>query len=286
MSLWGSPSDPSHDAQRGDCAESFPAAQMVEREAWEAENKATGHIGREPGYYRFDCPTEASDTAFLTMPSSCPAQPLLTSIGVESWADPKPEDALHAASSSPPPTGCAALPFEPTIKLHPEATTTSSATGLSFDLHVPQNETLGTLAEANLKSAVVTLPAGLTVNPATAGGRQACPLLTGTEATKEQAERKKEIVGIDFQSAAPANCPDASELGTVEVDTPLLDHPLPGTVYRFSSPFGGELAVREVDLDAGAAEVDHGDEGVGGVEAVGAVGEQADLAVQALQARV
>jgi hypothetical protein len=40
---------------------------------------------------------------------------------------------------------------------------------------------------------------------------------------------------------------------------------------RFSSSFGGESAVREVDLDAGAAEVDHGDQGVGGVKAVGAV---------------
>jgi hypothetical protein len=46
-----------------------------------------------------------------------------------------------------------------------------------------------------------------------------------------------------------------------------------GTAYHhwFSSSFGGESAVREVDLDAGAAEVDHGDQGVGGVKAVGAV---------------
>ena len=38
-----------------------------------------------------------------------------------------------------------------------------------------------------------------------------------------------------------------------------------------SSPFGGELAVGERDVDAGAAEVDHRDQGVGGVEAVCAV---------------
>ena len=40
---------------------------------------------------------------------------------------------------------------------------------------------------------------------------------------------------------------------------------------RLSSRFGGDSSVREGDLDAGAAEVDHRDQRVGGVEAVGAV---------------
>ena len=38
-----------------------------------------------------------------------------------------------------------------------------------------------------------------------------------------------------------------------------------------SSRFGGESSVRELDLDAGAAEVDHRDQRVGGVESVRAV---------------
>ena len=38
-----------------------------------------------------------------------------------------------------------------------------------------------------------------------------------------------------------------------------------------SSRFGGDSSVREWDLDAGAAEVDHRDQRVGGVESVGAV---------------
>ena len=40
---------------------------------------------------------------------------------------------------------------------------------------------------------------------------------------------------------------------------------------RLSSRFGGDLSVRERDGDAGAAEVDHRDQGVGGVESVCAV---------------
>ena len=41
--------------------------------------------------------------------------------------------------------------------------------------------------------------------------------------------------------------------------------------FRLSSPFGGDSSVREGDFDAGAAEVDHGDERLGGVEPVRAV---------------
>jgi hypothetical protein len=44
--------------------------------------------------------------------------------------------------------------------------------------------------------------------------------------------------------------------------------------------------VRQLDRDAGAAEVDERDEGVGGVKAEGAVADEADLAVEALEAAV
>ena len=45
----------------------------------------------------------------------------------------------------------------------------------------------------------------------------------------------------------------------------------PQVKMRLSSPFGGDSSVRERDLDAAAAEVDHRDQRVGGVEAVRAV---------------
>ena len=41
--------------------------------------------------------------------------------------------------------------------------------------------------------------------------------------------------------------------------------------FRLSSRYGGDSSVREGDLDAAAAEVDHRDQRVGGVEAVCAV---------------
>ena len=41
-------------------------------------------------------------------------------------------------------------------------------------------------------------------------------------------------------------CPAGSQIGTVEVDTPLIDHPLPGAVYlaaQGDNPFGSLLAI-------------------------------------------
>ena len=44
----------------------------------------------------------------------------------------------------------------------------------------------------------------------------------------------------------PAECPDAAKIGTVEIDTPLLDHPLPRGRYLatpFENPFDSLLAI-------------------------------------------
>ena len=227
--LWGNPSAAAHDAERGECGEAAPSTKAEGKQA--------------------DCPLEASqapETALLSMPSSCPAEPLLTSIAVQSWT--QPGVSFPADSSSPAVTGCGALEFEPTIEARPENAAAGSATGLEFDLHVPQNESAspGELASANLKDAVVTLPDGMSVDPSAADGLAGCPLLTGVEPEKEARERNGEEEGINLQSVAPANCPDASKLGTVEVSTPLLESPLHGAIYLAEparNPFASLLAV-------------------------------------------
>jgi len=48
-----------------------------------------------------------------------------------------------------------------------------------------------------------------------------------------------------------------------------------GKLDKLSSPFGGDSAMRESDLDAAAAKVDHRDQRVDGVEAVWAVASHA-----------
>ena len=59
-----------------------------------------------------------------------------------------------------------------------------------------------------------------------------------------------------------------SDVQDAEWGCQLVEH---GLVRWLSSRFGGESSVRELDLDAGTAEVDHRDQRVGGVESVRAV---------------
>ncbi len=107
---------------------------------------------------------------------------------------------------------------------------------MSIALKIPQVEALGSLAEANLREAVVTLPANLVVSPSAVSGLAGC-----SEAQ------------IGLSSPAPAACPEASKVGTVQARTPLLDHPVGGSVYlaqqgnagaaQGSNPFGSLIAL-------------------------------------------
>ncbi len=125
-------------------------------------------------------------------------------------------------------TGCNLLRFDPSLSVQPETTTADSPTGLGVDVKVPQSEDPGSLATPPLRDGAVTLPAGLTVNPASATGLGAC-----SEAQ------------IGLGSAAAPSCPEASKIGTVEVDTPLLGTTLVGSVYlaaQNENPFHALLA--------------------------------------------
>jgi hypothetical protein len=94
------------------------------------------------------------------------------------------------------------------------------------------------IATANLKDTVVSLPAGMVLNPSAADGRVGCPL-TGPEGINLPGS------GEPAQGEA-ARCPAASEVGTVAVRTPLIDHPLPGKVFlarQGENPFGSLIAL-------------------------------------------
>jgi hypothetical protein len=155
------------------------------------------------------CPVAADDTPFLTMPSSC-SGPLRADIAADSYEEPG-NFLTASAESAGPVVGCSALAFAPTLKARPTIDAADSPTGLSVDLHIPQTTSKSQLATANLRKTVVTLPEGLVANPAAANGLGACPAAA--------------------ISAHPPSCPDASKVGTVEIDTPLLPDPLSGSVY-------------------------------------------------------
>jgi hypothetical protein len=165
--------------------------------------------------------------AFFTNPSDCGASGFTNTIYVGSWQHParmlpdgQPDlsdpNWKAGTSQSPPVTGCEALQFHPTFSLTPDTTQADAPTGDSpVDLSVPQNEDSHGLATPPAKEIVVTAPLGVTLNPGAANGLVGC--------SPEQ---------IDLASSTePGNCPPASQVGTVEVKTPVLAAPLTGAIF-------------------------------------------------------
>jgi uncharacterized repeat protein (TIGR01451 family) len=217
IDLWGDPSDPSHDFRRGRCA-------------------IASNFGES-------CPAALTPTPLLTMPSAC-SGPLTATISSASWQHPDSEVSTHAESetSGGDPvgvSGCGRLDFTPSIKVQPGTEAADSATGLHVNLALPQSSAQNTLASANLKDAVFMLPKGLVVNPSAADGLGACsPAQVGLTSSPG-------VTPVTF-TADPAHCPNASKIGSVKIETPLLDHPLPGAVYlatQGENPFHSLLAL-------------------------------------------
>jgi hypothetical protein len=245
--LWGVPGDPSHNQWRrgadGGCTPS------------ELAPGGACTLGAHP-----------SLTPFLRVPTSCGA-PQSFSEQVSGWSR---ESAIFTEPLSFLTTGgegtpsgfvdCGQLPFKPEVQASPTTSATDSPSGLKFDLHVPQpenvtaietgGETTGAepaLHEADLKDATITFPAGLSVNPSEAEGLQACSetQVGFTGFTELNPSSEPGVQTSQFTPGA-AECPDPSKLGTVEVDTPLIDHPLPGGIYlakQGENPFGSLLAL-------------------------------------------
>jgi hypothetical protein len=216
--LWGVPADPRHDKDRGvwggpECAETGTSCQGV-----------NGGAG---------APSEAVPRPFLSNPSNCSAGPMTTDLAVESWQElahfETDSFVSHLADGTPAGVdGCSRLAFEPSMNVQPTSTSADSPTGLSVHLAIPQDETPEGLAEAYLKKATVTLPQGMVINPSAAAGLEGCS-----------------SAAADLNGPGPAHCPNSSRIGSVEVQTPLLDHPIKGWVYAAAqrdNPFGSLLA--------------------------------------------
>jgi len=220
LTLWGVPSDPSHDVERS-CPGQVPV--------W--------HGGPS-------CTTDVPARPFLRNPTSCTRTGvgLETTLSVDSWFHPGTFQTASTISHNPPAfpsppsdwgaqqgaTGCGLVPFAPTLSGSPDVAAAGMPSAFSVDLTLPQSDDPDAVGTSDLKSAVVTLPPGLRASPSIAGGLQGC----------SQAQ-------INLRSDADAACPGASKIGTVTIDTPLLDNPLTGSIYLASphdNPFGSLLA--------------------------------------------
>jgi hypothetical protein len=153
---------------------------------------------------------DAGNGTFLTLPSECTTQ--TSYLHIDSHAAPGAFKAAATVSGEPPKaisvSGCDKVPFGPSLSMAPGAgeAGADSPDGATVDLHVPQNpHGTGEPNSADLKTAQVTLPEGLTANPSSAHGLEGC--------TEGQ---------IQIGSNSPIGCPGGSKIGTVNVATPLL----------------------------------------------------------------
>jgi hypothetical protein len=201
-----------------------------------------GPLGGGVVYFPPAAPTSPRK-AFISTPTSCPGTPDTQTGRIDGWksigvfdvqsitADPNGEPFVNV--------GCDQLEFETKIEARPTTNLADSPSGLDVKLTIPQNTDPDGYAAAHLKNASVQLPAGMTVNPSSANGLGACS--PGGIGLVSPIGQPKAIF-----NGADANCPNDSKLGTVEVNTPLIDHPLKGAIYlgeQGNNPFNSLLAL-------------------------------------------
>ena len=196
LTFWGYPASPAHTIER------FPKGEP-------------GKPAGCPGAATASCAKGVSATIpnnpLIDNPTVCTGQPLVSTLTVESYQDPShpsTEEAAYPATSL-----CEKEVFEPLLLGNLTTEESDSPSGLDIELHAPQF--LGeSPAPSQLRTAIVTLPPELTINPDAADGQSDC-----SDAL------------ANFGSEGPANCPDSSKIGTFSISTPALDEDLIGSIY-------------------------------------------------------
>jgi hypothetical protein len=220
VTFWGVPGDSRHNESRNsDCL-------------YEARGIATieGHAQICPPF------EDNHPPPLLALPTSCTGA-LQTTIEADSWKQAGNFLAFPNTDQTPALDGCNRLPFNPSISVAPDGQAGSTPTGLTVGVHVPQDVSLNPegLSEADVKDTTVALPAGVALNPSAADGLQAC--------SEGQ---------IALSVNAPALCPEAAKVATLEIKSPLLPNALVGEAYlaaQNANPFGSLVALYFVAQD-------------------------------------
>jgi hypothetical protein len=206
--------------------------------------------------------TGAFAIPFVTNPTRCDGVPDVVSLNLASYQHPgafddegfpdlSDQDWKSTSTTSPTLLGCNNLEFEPTFEGRPTTNVADAPTGLDFNLRIPQNGLVGTdtqgdpapnaLSSAHLKDTTVTLPMGMTVNPSAANGLEAC--------TSEQMGLIETDHALPYAirfDGRPVDCPTGSKIGTVTIESPLVEQTVEGGVYlskQFDNPFNSLLAI-------------------------------------------
>jgi hypothetical protein len=212
LTIWGNPASPIHDEERGGC---YLGSSADEK----ADPKCSAVVAEEP---------------FLTAPRAC-LGPLETNYALDSWEEPGEQlengepnlfdpawtfggVLTHDEVGNPQGfSGCGKLSFSPQFSATPSTTDATSAAGIdvSLDVNDPGLTSPTGTAASDIRAAEVRFPQGVTLNPSAAEGLGVCTL--------EQYEEA---------SLTNPGCPDSAKLGSIEVQTPILEgKTLKGSLY-------------------------------------------------------
>jgi hypothetical protein len=207
ITVWGFPASPTNDVGR-------------------FEPGGPGEPPGCPGQLTISCNTAPHPDAgqisrpYIDNPSVCTSQDLSVTLTATSYQD--PEGASTATSTYPATTDCEAQKFDPVLNLGLTTGETDSPSGLDIQLRATQFLAGVAPSQSTLRSAALTLPDGLTINPDAADGQSACS-----------------DAAAGFGTNLPGRCPDNAKIGTVEVITPALERTLTGSLY-FGEPKPGD----------------------------------------------
>ncbi len=195
LTFWGVPGDPRHDSARGfDCL----------------------RAPRDRPLGPCQALADPAPRALFTLPAFC-STPLSATLELSSWN--APHQVASATSQLPALSGCDRLPFSPRFAASATTAAAHAPTGLDLKLELDHLGALtpGGLATASIASAQVTLPEGLTLNPALAAGLGACGLA--------------DLARETLDSLSGQGCPEAARVGTAEASSPLFPGPISGVLY-------------------------------------------------------
>jgi hypothetical protein len=198
---WGVPAAESHDAQR-----------ITPYEATHNNGAPDTPSGKRP--------SGLVPAPFMLNPTRCG---VAREIKITATSYGLPDQPSEKTVSLPPVSGCGALDFDPSLTLTSTSREAAMPTGLDSELTVPQNEAPNDFSTSQLRYAKVELPEGMTIASGAGDGLEAC---------------SAEEVG--YEQFVTSHCPDASKIGTAEIDSPALSEILDGAVYQ-RTPIQGDL---------------------------------------------
>lgn len=204
VSLWGVPWAASHDFQRGNCLNET-----------------------EPGFGRckhsVGSPQSAGSAplALLTLPTSCQGA-LSFSASADAWQQAATASASAQNGEAGVPVGeegCERFTFTPVSEGFLTNTAASSSSGFNFRLsnETPQLSEPAEQLPAQARTALVTLPGGVTINPSLGAG------LIGCTPAQYAAESAGGPEGM--------GCPNGSKIGDFTLRSPLFEELVGGAIY-------------------------------------------------------